>query len=78
MVRAALAKAGSLGYGGIVVIGHPDFYKRFEFKSASEWNIKCSVPVSDDAITAYELVKGGFKKGGTVRYPQVFLDLFKP
>lgn len=77
LVRAALAKAGSLGYGGIVVVGHPEFYKRFGFKPASEWNITCPVPVGEDAVTAYELVKGGFKRGGAVRYPQVFLDQFK-
>lgn len=77
LARAALTKAGSLGYGGIVVIGHPEFYKRFGFKAASEWKIKCSVPVGEDAVTAYELVKDGFKNGGAVRYPQVFLDLFR-
>jgi len=77
LVRAALTKAGSLGYGGIVVIGHPDFYKRFGFKPASEWNISCPVPVGADAVTAYELLKGGFKAGGAVRYPQAFVDLFK-
>lgn len=77
LVRASLTKAGSLGYSGIVVIGHPEFYKRFGFKSAAQWNLTCAVPVSDDAVTAFELVKGGFKKGGPIRYPQVFLDLFK-
>lgn len=76
LVRAAIAKAGSLGYPGIVVVGHPEFYKRFGFDSAEKWQIRCPLPVPGDAVTALELSKGGFAGGGALRYPQVMLDFY--
>jgi putative acetyltransferase len=76
LVRAGVAKAGSLGYGGIVVIGHPDFYKRFGFENASKWGVRCPVSAPDEAVTAKELVAGGLEGGGTVRYPRSFVELF--
>lgn len=76
LVRAALKKAGSLGHGGVVVIGHPEFYRRFEFDSASRWGIRCPVPVPEDDVTAIELVNGAFGKGGAIRYPASFIELF--
>jgi putative acetyltransferase len=78
LVRAALTKAGSLGYAGIVVVGHPDFYKRLGFESASKWGIGCGLPVADTLVTAKELVSGGFGGGGTVRFPELFSDLYAP
>lgn len=76
LVRAALTKAGSLGHGGVVVIGHPEFYLRLGFEVASKWGIRCPVPVPENDVTATELVKGAFGNGGAIRYPSSFVELF--
>ena len=77
LLEAALAKAASLGHKAVVVIGHPDYYRRFGFEHASKWNIHCSLPVPDDSITAKELVSGALDGGGLLVYPPEFIRLFR-
>ena len=77
LLQAAIAKAASLGYKAIVVIGHPDYYRRFGFESAAKWGIHSSLPVPGDSITAKELVAGALEGGGLLCYPPEFTKLFK-
>ncbi len=77
LLEAALAKAGGLGHKAVVVIGHPDYYRRFGFEHASKWGIHCSLPVPEDSITAKELVPGALDGGGLLVYPPEFIRLFK-
>lgn len=76
LLEAATAKAMELGYPAIVVIGHPDYYRRFDFRKAAEWGIHCSLPVPEDSVTAKELVHGALDGGGQLRYPPEFTRLF--
>ncbi len=76
LVRAGVTKAGSLGYGGIVVIGQPEYYRRLGFRPAADYGIECSINADQDVVTVLELVKGAFAGGGTVRYPPEFARLF--
>ncbi len=76
LLRAAVAKATSLGYKAIVVVGHPDYYTRFDFQPASKWEIRCPLSVPAESVTAQELVAGVLEGGGTLRYPAEFTRLF--
>lgn len=78
LVRAAVAKAGSLGYAGIIVVGEPEFYRKLGFSPASKWGLRTSLPVAEELVTAIELIAGAFGGGGVVRYPELFLDLYAP
>jgi putative acetyltransferase len=77
LIRAAIAKAGSLGYGAIIVVGHPEYYAKFGFEKISKWGLQCPLPIPNDAALALELIKGSLAKGGVVNYPQAFLELFR-
>lgn len=77
LVRAALTKATSLGYGGIIVVGHPEYYTKFGFEKAAKWNIRCPLPVPEDVVTAKELVAGALSGGGVLNYPVEFKRFFK-
>lgn len=65
--------AKELGYAGVVVLGHPTFYPRLGYKSASLWDIKCPFEVPDECFMAIELIDGGLKNiSGTVEYAPEF------
>jgi len=76
LIEAAVARAKPLCYSAIVVAGHPDYYQRFGFKKAGDWNVSCNLSVPDDALLAMELVDGALAGGGTVEYPELFKALF--
>ena len=77
LLETATAKAASLGYKAIVVIGHPNYYRRFDFGKAAKWGIRSTLPVPEDSITAKELVPGALDGGGLLHYPSEFTQLFK-
>ncbi len=77
LIQEAAAAAGRLGYQAIVVIGHPDYYGRFDFLPAARWGIQCLLPVPVESITARELVPGVLAAGGRLRYPAEFARLFQ-
>ncbi len=73
LVIAGLKKAQELGYRSVIVLGHSDFYRRFAFKTASDWGIIPPFEVPDNAFMALELVLGELDgKAGTVEYPAAF------
>ena len=76
LVRAALAKAGSLGYPAVVVIGHPEYYRRFGFVPLVEFAITCALPVPEDAVSIKELVTDAVPRNGKLRYPQPVLEFY--
>ena len=76
LAEAVVAKAKSMGFKGIVVVGHPDFYQRFGFSKISKWSLDTSLSVSNDVVTAIELVDGTFDGGGNVIYPSLFDQVY--
>ncbi len=76
LIQAAVARAKPLGYGAIVVAGHPEYYQRFGFRPASEWQVSCNLTLPEDALSAMELKSGVLAGGGQVEYPAVFRKLY--
>lgn len=73
LVRAGLSECKRLGFGHVVLIGHPDFYPKFGFTSAREKGLEAPIPVPDSVFLACELVEGALKGiNGTIKYPPAF------
>jgi predicted N-acetyltransferase YhbS len=73
LVIEGLEAAKKLGHRSVIVVGHPEYYPKFGFKRASQWNIKVPFEVPDDAFLALELAEGELEgKRGTVEYPEEF------
>jgi len=76
LVEASIAIAKQKGYKVILVAGHPDYYKRFGFRNASDWELNTNLPVPEEALLVLELEEGILHKGGTVTYPAPFLECY--
>jgi predicted N-acetyltransferase YhbS len=75
LVKEGLDKAKELGYGSVIVVGHPDYYPKFGFQKASKWGIKLTFEVPEEAFMAMELRRDSLKdQGGLVELPQPYLD----
>jgi putative acetyltransferase len=73
LVIAGLKKAQEMGYRSVIVLGHPGFYRKFAFKTASDWGITPPFEVPDSAFMALEIVLGELEgKAGIVEYPPAF------
>lgn len=58
LIKEGIKACKSLGYGAIVVAGHPEYYPRFGFSPAREKGLETSFPVPDEAFMVYEIVPG--------------------
>ncbi|OJE37662.1 GCN5 family acetyltransferase [Bacillus proteolyticus] len=75
LIVAALEKAKELGYGSVVVLGHPEYYPKFGFKKASEWNIKAPFEVPEEVFMVMELTENALEGvEGIVQYSSAFAE----
>lgn len=76
LVHAGLDECRKLGFGAVVVLGHPDYYPRFGFSPAANHDITCAYEVPEEAFMVVELERG-FLRGasGMVRYHRAFDDV---
>ena len=75
LIVAALEKAKELGYGSVVVLGHPEYYPKFGFKKASEWNIKAPFEVPEEVFMIMELTENSLRGvEGIVQYSSAFAE----
>jgi predicted N-acetyltransferase YhbS len=75
LITAALEKAKELGYGSVVVLGHPEYYPKFGFKKASDWNIKAPFEVPDEVFMVMELRENALQGvEGIVQYSSAFAE----
>ena len=73
LVEKGLQACRAKGAGAVVVLGHPEYYPRFGFRKASEFNIRCEYDVPDDVFMAIELAPAFFAgKQGVVKYHPLF------
>jgi len=61
LMNHSIEKARQLGYKGIIIFGNPDYYHRFGFVNAKEYNIHTSWGDDFDAFMALELYDGSLR-----------------
>jgi predicted N-acetyltransferase YhbS len=74
LILAGHQKAKELGFQSVILIGHPEYYPRFGYKTASGWGLKVAMELpSDDVFMAVELTEGGLTGvSGMVVFPPEF------
>lgn len=76
LIRESMLAAKGTGHTSIIVLGHAEYYPRFGFRRASDWNIRPPFDVPDEAFMALELVSGALSNvSGVVHYPAPFLQV---
>lgn len=76
LVRAGLERCRNLGFGAVVVLGHPEYYPRFGFSPAAGYGIGCEYEVPEEVFMAVEL-QPGYLQGvsGKVKYHAAFASV---
>ncbi len=75
LVRAGLRECRRMGIEAVFVIGHPTYYPRFGFKSASSLGFVCEFEVPDEAFMVAELVAGAIDgAAATVQFHPAFKE----
>ena len=73
LMRAAIADAREAGYGFMVLLGDPAYYRRFGFRTAATLGLACEFEAPEEAFMALELAPGALAgAGGLVRYEPEF------
>lgn len=76
LVREGLEQCRQLGFAGVVVLGHPEYYPRFGFSASSRFGIDSEYEVPEEVFMAIELQPGGLGgKTGRVKFHPVFISV---
>ncbi|HEX2229863.1 MAG TPA: N-acetyltransferase, partial [Candidatus Binatia bacterium] len=76
LVHAGLDRCRQLGVGSIVVLGHPEYYPRFGFSTASQFGLTCAYNVPDEAFMVLELQPGYLANtSGLIQYHVAFSNV---
>lgn len=75
LMKESKKKAKELGYGSIIVMGHPNYYRKFGFELASKWKIGIDENLDSKYLFALELIPGELDRiNGIIRYCDVFYN----
>ncbi|GHU55796.1 N-acetyltransferase [Clostridia bacterium] len=77
IIRHSLYAARKRGYGTVIIVGHADYYPRFGFKPASEYNLTMPDGGVFDAFMALELRQGYLGTSGGKWYEDEVFDIYK-
>jgi putative acetyltransferase len=73
LMRAATGCARDAGYGFMVLLGDPAYYRRFGFRAAATLGLACEFDAPEEAFMALELAPGALAgASGLVRYEPEF------
>lgn len=76
LIKFTLEKAAELGYGAVAITGNPDYYHRFGFESAANYNVYyAGMPRDDEApFVMIKELKKGYLSGvvGEIIEPKVY------
>jgi putative acetyltransferase len=73
LVRAGLERCKELGFGAVVVLGHPGYYPRFGFSPSARFGIDCEFEAPEEAFMVVELQPNYLhSKSGTIKYYATF------
>lgn len=67
LMEFSIGKAKELGYGAIIIFGHPTYYPRFGFLEGKDFGVRTSGDENFPAFMAMELIEGDLK-GAEGRY----------
>lgn len=67
--------AKKISYQSVIVVGHADYYPRFGYQRASQWNITTPFEVPDEAFMAIELDPRALSNvSGMIAYAKEFFE----
>lgn len=73
LVRDGLEQCKKLGFGAVVVLGHPEYYPRFGFSPSARLGIGCEYDVPEEVFMVMELQPGYLRgKSGIIKYHAAF------
>jgi len=76
LVRTGLERCKELGFGAVVVLGHPGYYPRFGFLPSARFGIGCEYEAPEEAFMVVALQPGCLRgKTGTIKYYAAFKNL---
>lgn len=76
LVREGLKLCADAGFTAVFVLGHPEYYPRFGFKTAKLSGFSCEYPAPDEAFMVLELEKGALAgRKGLIKYRPEFAEL---
>ncbi len=76
LVRAGLEQCKQLGFGAVIVLGHPDYYPRFGFVPSVQFGIDSEYEVPEEVFMVLELQPGYLRgAGGTIKYHAAFSNV---
>jgi putative acetyltransferase len=76
LVRAGLGRCKELGFGAVVVLGHPGYYPRFGFSPSARFGIDCDFEAPEEAFMVVELQPNYLHdKSGTIKYHAAFKNV---
>jgi len=61
LLKNTITKAKDLGFNGLILFGNPDYYHRFGFKNAKEYEISTKTNQNFDPFMALELNEGSLE-----------------
>lgn len=73
LVRAGLEECKKLGFGAVVVLGHPEYYWRFGFLPSVRFGLGCEYEAPEEAFMVVEF-QPGYLRGasGKIKYHAAF------
>ena len=73
LIKAGLEKCRDLGYGAVIVLGHPEYYPRFGFRPSIVYDISSEYQVPEEVFMVIEL-QPGYLDGasGAIKYHPAF------
>jgi putative acetyltransferase len=73
LMRTGIDQCRQLAHQRIVVVGHPEYYRRFNFARANKFGLRCEYDVPVENFMALELSANAFANcAGLVKYAPEF------
>lgn len=75
LVQEGLIRANAMGEAMAIVLGHPQFYTRFDFEPSIRYGIESPFPVPEDFFMVKRLNSYQDTQRGKVVYPPAFTEV---
>ncbi|MCK8487404.1 N-acetyltransferase [Paenibacillus sp. MBLB2552] len=76
LIEEGIRRCKALGYGILLLIGHPSYYPRLGFKPARKYGLELKqFEVPDEVFMVYEVENGKLQEiNGELKYPKAFFS----